>query len=139
MDQQPEKNEFEACEAVALAIKQAIRKTNLSRDQVVDAINDYFSRRFDGADADPCVCRKPLSLHMFNHYLSKPRQYPIPAYYLFAIHHITGSLLPAEVIIGPEGARVATADQIRQIAIGKLQEAIHEMRQRKQALLMNRN
>ena len=77
----------EGCIAQAAAIKKAIRQSNMSREQVVDAINDYFG----WPKADPGK-GKHLSIHMINHYLSKPVEYPIPAFYLYAIQHITKSL-----------------------------------------------
>ena len=71
---------------------------------------------------------------MLNNYLSKPIEYPIPAYYLYAIHRITGSLLPAEVIVSAEGARVATGAEIRQMTLGKLEESISEMQRLRKEL-----
>ena len=70
----------EACIEMAAAVKRAIRNTNLSREQMVDAINDYF-----GWPHTPKAGEKHLSLHMLNHYLSKPAEYPMPAFYLFAV------------------------------------------------------
>lgn len=130
----PCESEFEACVEIAAAIKRSIRHTGLSREQIVDGINAYFGRTKEGADADTPTCRNPLTIHMFNNYLSKPISNPIPAYYLYAIHHVTGQLDPAETIVSAEGAQVATGAEIRQMNLGKLEENIAEMQRLKREL-----
>ena len=127
-------NEFEACIEIAAAIKQAIRECGLSRDEVVDGVNAYFGRTEAGTHMDPPTCRNPLTLNMLNNYLSKPTECPIPAYYLYAIHHVTGHLYPARVIVAAENARVASGKEVRQMALGKLEENIAEMRRLKKEL-----
>ncbi len=127
-------NDFEACIEIAAACQKAIRESGLSREQVVDKINEYFGRTDEGADTDPPECLKPLSLHMFNHYLSKPTEYRIPAYMLIALHRVTRSLEPARVIVAHEGADVANAQQRREMALGKLEMTMKEMRQLKNEL-----
>ena len=127
-------NEFEACVEIAAAIKRAIRLSGMSRDQVVDGINSYFGRSEAGAAEDPPVCRKPLSIHMLNNYLSKPTEYPMPAYYLYAVHHVTGSLEPAETIVSAENAKVATGAEIRQLNLGKLEQFLLEIERLKQEM-----
>ena len=128
--------EFELSVTIAAAIKRALDASGLSRPQLVDAINEYFGRTLEGAveqppeeeDGEPIppVCRRPLTIYMLNNYLSKPADYPIPAYYLFAIHHITKSLEPAEEFVKAEGGKVATGVEIRQMQIGKLQANMEE-------------
>ncbi|MFH2064951.1 MAG: hypothetical protein ABIK15_07125 [Pseudomonadota bacterium] len=130
--------EFELSVTIAAAIKRALDDSGLSREQLVDEINAYFGRTKAGAveqppeDEDgepiPPVCRRPLTIHMLNNYLSKPADCPIPAYYLFAIHHITRSLAPAEEFVKAEGGKVATGVEIRQMQIGKLQANLEEGR-----------
>ncbi len=127
-------NEFEACIEISAAIKKVIRTTGMSREQVVDKINDYFGRTIKGSIKEPQTCRKPLSLNMLNNYLSKPTEYPIPAYYLYPIHHITKSLEPAATIVAAQGARIATGIELRQMTLGKLEENIKEMQKLKRDL-----
>ena len=115
-------NEFDLCVTLAAACQKAISRSDLSRDQVVDEINVYFGRNHKDAEKDEGICRKPLSIHMLNNYLSKPAENPIPGYYLFAIQHITQSLEPARELVEAEGAKIATGDEIRQLNIGKLEE-----------------
>ncbi|HKI50494.1 MAG TPA: hypothetical protein VJ995_00330 [Geothermobacteraceae bacterium] len=120
-------NEMEACIEIAAVIKRTVRECGLSRDQLLDGINAYFGRSDEGAEKDPPECRKPLTIHMLNNYLSKPCEYPIPAYYLYAIHHVTGIIEPAATIVAAAGGQVATAEEIRLLQIGKLEQTIDEL------------
>ncbi len=131
---EPVENEFEACIEIAAAIKRAIRKWGGSRDTLVDEINKYFGRSKDGALAEPPECRKPLTINMMNNYLSKPVDAPIPVYYLFAIQAITGDLEPARILVEPEGAKIATGEEVRQMNLGKLEENITELQKLKREL-----
>ena len=117
----------EACIEIAAGIKRAIRKSNLSRDQIVDAINEYFGWAGSGKN-------KKLSIHMLNHHLSKPAEDPIPAYYLFAIMRITGSLDPIRPFADAEDARVISGCEVRELALGKLEDSITEMQRLKKEL-----
>ncbi|WP_035238095.1 hypothetical protein [Desulfobacter vibrioformis] len=128
-------NEFGLCVALAAAIKKAIDDANLSREQLVDGVNCYFGRTAEDAEKkEDMICRNPLTIHMLNNYLSKPAETPIPAYYLFAIHHITKSLEPARAFVEAEGAKIATGSEIRQMALGKLEEHIVEINKLKKEL-----
>lgn len=115
----------EACIEVAAAIKRAIRQGKTSREQVVDGINEYFG----------CSDKnKKLSIHMFNHYLSKPTEYPIPTFYIFAIQHVTGSLEPTKALAEAMDARIISGVEVRQMALGKLDETISETQRLKREL-----
>lgn len=127
-------NEFELCVALAAACKRAISASNLSMDQIVDGINAYFGRSEDAANGDEPSSRNPLTIHMLRKYMSKPADAPIPAYYLFAIHHLTESLEPAKLFVEAEDAKIATGGEIRQMAIGKLEEHIAEINKLKKEL-----
>ena len=116
----------EACVELAAACKRAIRQCGLSREQVVDEINAYF-----GLARNP---GRKLSIHMFNHYLSKPALYPLPAYLIFALQHITKSLEPLKALADAEEARVISGDEVRQMALGKLDDTILEMQRIKKEL-----
>lgn len=119
----------EVCVEIAAACKRAIRDSGMSRDQLVDAINGYFGWSENGEGE-----RKPLSLHMLNHYLSKPSDYPIPLFILYAIQHITWSLEPAKALVEPFDARVITGEEVRQMTLGKLDDTIVEMQRLKKEL-----
>ena len=130
----------EACIEIAAAVKRALRESGLSREELVEGINRYFGRPstpLDSAQGKPLrdqTHSHTLTIHMLNHYLSKPTDYPIPAYYLFAIHHVCNSLEPARAIVAAEGARVASGAEVRQMQLGKLEETLMEMHRLKREL-----
>ncbi|MGD9948641.1 MAG: hypothetical protein AB7U29_09205 [Desulfobulbus sp.] len=125
-------SEAEDCIEIAAAIKRSIRESGLSREQVCDAMNAHWGRTEEKHKNGEC--QRPLSYEMFNHYLSKPVEYPIKAYFLFAIHRITQSLEPARAIVSAEGAEVTTKEDLAMLAIGKLEKNISEMQQLKREL-----
>jgi hypothetical protein len=112
----------EACIEIAATVKSSIRTWGGSREELVDAINVYF-----GASEKT----KRLSIHMLNHHLSKPTEYPMPAVLIFAIQHITGSLETIATLAKAEEARVISGEEVRKLAIGKLDDAIAEMQRLK--------
>ncbi|WAC06607.1 MAG: hypothetical protein OS130_10110 [Thermodesulfobacteriota bacterium] len=113
----------EACIEVAASVKKSMRAKNLSRDQMVDAINQYFGDS-----------KKPLSTHIFNHYLSKPTRYPMPAYLVYAVQQITESLEIAKSFAAAEDAKVITGCELRELALGKIEEHITEVLKLKREL-----
>jgi len=94
----------------------------MSRDQVVDASSAYYCRTEDAASTEPPQCRNPTSIHMLNNYLSKPDTHPIPDCYLYAIHSVTGSLLPAEAVVAAESAKVGVGKDLRHMTMGRIEE-----------------
>ena len=116
-------NYAEACIEVAATVKSCLRAWGKSREEMVDAINHFF-----------CATEKDswhLSIHMFNHYLSKPTEYPMPAAIIYAIQHITGSQEITSSFAKAEGARVISGEEVRELAIGKIDDAIAEMQRLK--------
>lgn len=69
-----------------------------------------------------------MTINQLNHYLSKPAEYPIPAYYLFAIHQVTGVIEPGATIVAAAGGQVASAEEINLLQLGKLEATLDEMR-----------
>lgn len=116
----------EACIEIAAAIKRAIRRSGMSRESVLDGINAFFGWKPEN--------KKRLSIHMFNHYLSKPCEYDIPAAMLFAVLRVTGSLEPVRTLVEAEGGRVITGDEVRKLALGKIDDAIIEMQKLKREI-----
>lgn len=112
----------EACIEISAAAKKDIREWGGSREQLVDAINLYFG---------VTTGSWRLSIHMLNHYLSKPVEYPIPTPIIYAIQHITGKLGIISVLAQAEEARVIDKTEVRKLAIGKLDDAIAEMQRLK--------
>ncbi|MGD0278081.1 MAG: hypothetical protein ABSC11_02115 [Smithella sp.] len=112
----------EACIEISAAAKNDIREWGGSREQLVDAINIYFGTMPKSWN---------LSIHMLNHYLSKPVEYPMPAAIIYAIQHITGRLGIVSALAKAEEARVIDQTEVRKLAIGKLDDAISEMQRLK--------
>ena len=115
----------EACIEIAAALKKMQRRSGLSREQLVDGVNEYFSWQ---------KSKKQLTIHMLNHYLSKPTLYPIPTYYIFAIQRVTGSLEICKMFADAEKARVISGEEVRQMALGKIDENILELQRLKREL-----
>ena len=130
----------EACIEIAAAVKRAIRSLNISREQMVDAVNEYFGWRQPSSriSMEPNGKRRFLSIHMLNHYLSKPVEYPLPAFFIFAIQRITESLELARMFAEAEEAKVISKSEVRQWALGKLDETILEMQRLKKELRLRR-
>lgn len=118
--------EYEACVLLAAAVNQAYRDAGISREQLCDGINEYFGRTPERYKEKQC--RKPLSYNMMNNMLSKPAENPMDAYLLFAIHHVCRSLGPARLFANAEGAKIATREEVKLIALGKLDRTIAEMK-----------
>lgn len=126
--EQPKTNHTyqEACIEIAAALKRMQRKSDLSRQQIVDRINDYFGWAPKST--------KKLTIHMFNHYLSKPVQYPIPSFYIFAFQRVTESLGLCQAFAEAEGAQVISGDEKRALTLGKIDENILELQRLKKEL-----
>jgi len=118
----------DACMETASAIKKSIKASGLSRNDVADRINKYFSwpssaemesLKKSGDDKG----HKHLSSHMFNHYLSKPVEYPIPAGFLYAIQDITGSLAVCMSLAEAEDAEVISRHEKDTLMVGRMYDA----------------
>lgn len=115
----------EACIELAAANKRAIRRWGGSREELVDKINEYFGWTSGG---------KSLSIHMLNHHLSKPAEYPIPGALLFAIQHITASLEPCRCLAEAEGGDVISKEDKQNLMLGKMEKAVWELNRLKREL-----
>lgn len=119
-------NDFEACNALATSVKQAIAEAGMSRAEVVDGINAYFGRTKEKVKAEPPECFGPLTENMLNNYLSKPIEYKLPAYMLYAIHRVTNSLTPAKMLVQAEGGAVVTSAEHKRLKYMRLQEYLEK-------------
>lgn len=115
----------ECCNEIAVAVKKAIRQSGLSREEAVDAVNEFFHWPKDGDG------RERLTIHMLNNYLCRPDSYNMPIPYLHAIQRVTGSLEPLITLAELEGAQVVTGDEIRKLSLGKIDDAINELQRLK--------
>jgi len=131
----------EACIEIAAAVKRVLRSTGMSREQMVDAVNGYFgwAEKVQSSKFKVQSSKDPLSIHMFNHYLSKPVEYPLPAFLIFAIQRIAESLELARVFAEAEDGKVISKGEVRQWALGKLDEHIMEMQRLKKELRLRRS
>lgn len=112
----------------ASVVKATIRETVMSRDQIVDAVNEFFG--WDRKDGRKCLTRG-----MLDNYLSKPVQYPFPVLIIYAIMHICKSLKPIAYYADLEGGKVITRSEVRELSMGKLDAAIKEMQRMKKELM----
>ena len=116
----------EYCIEIAVAVKKAIRASGMSREQIVDKVNAFYGwPKWDG--------RKSLTIHMLNNHLCKPTEYPIPLSLIHAVNRITGSLELLATMAEMEGARIITGDEVRKLALGKIDDAIQEMQKLKRS------
>lgn len=132
----------EHCIEIAAGIKRGIKQSGIPRKAIPDLVNNYFgwpdSEEYKKLTTAEKKGVKHLSIEMFNHYLSKPSDYPIPSYYIYAIQHVTRSLEPCRSFADAEDARVISSDEVRQMRIGKLDETIIEMQRLKKELRVKR-
>lgn len=133
----PKKEKFsweEDCIYLAVALKEAIKESGQSREEVVDEINagygwpnaDEYKKLSDEGKSTGV---KHLSIHMFNHFLSKPTEYPIDGYYILAIQRVTESLKPADAFARDRLATVVSPEQKREFSFGQLKRTMIEFRE----------
>ena len=120
----------EDCVELAAAVKAAIRESGMTRPELVDAMNRHYGWPVI-ADVEAMTDRpeEHLSLHMFNHYLSKPTEYRMPGALLFAICRITGSLTPLRAMAETVGGDVVTRSEKDDLLLGKAEQAAYELSQ----------
>ncbi len=90
----------------------------MSREQVLDAINDLFGR--SKTPVPNGNEKKPISIHMFNNRLCKPEDYAITPEMLEAIVLATGSLAPFEALMGRTQCRVIRQNDNDALMLGKV-------------------
>ncbi len=121
-------NDFEACILVAATIKDDIKRTGMSREQVVDKINTYFGRTLEGAKAKDPTCFNLLTIAQFNNYLSKPTVHRIPAFLLFAIQRVCNSMAVAKMYAEHEGGKVLAGEEVKRFYLMKVNESIDTLK-----------
>jgi len=139
---------------LAAACKAAIRESGLSREEVLGRVNRHFGRsgspigsgmtgqadkedgsregrpagspvdpRMTGTQSDP---KRPLSINMFNNYLSKPGEIKLPVWVVYGISLATGSLRPFRALVAGLGGKVISANEETELLLGKLEQHIRE-------------
>ena len=114
--------EAELCNEIAAAVKVDLRESGMSRDQLVDKLNEFLGRTEEGASGDYPICKKPLTINMLNNYLSKPSEYPLPSHLQFALSRIFGSFRVQRVIVEALGGKVISGEDVRRLTLMKMRE-----------------
>lgn len=129
----------EDCIELAAAAKRAVRQSGMSREEVVDKINKLYGwisvddlKEKQGGKKEKG--QDHLSYFMFNHHLSKPTEYPLPGYLLYAIQRVTESLQLASSLAEDMGGDTISKEEKTDLALGKLELSISEMQKLKREL-----
>jgi hypothetical protein len=113
-------SEIELNVGLTTACKAAIQRSGMSREQVLDRANALFGR----CGKAPDESKRPVSIHVFNNYLSKPTETRLPLWLLFATCAVTHDVGPLEHLIGKLGGVVITEDEQTELLLGKLDRNI---------------
>ncbi|MBW2570064.1 MAG: hypothetical protein JRE47_12060 [Deltaproteobacteria bacterium] len=129
----------EDCIELAAAAKRAVRQSGMSREETVDKINNLYGwisvddlKEKQGGKKKHA--QKHLSYPMFSHHLSKPAEYPLPGYLLYAIQRVTESLQLAGALAEDMGGDTISKEEKTDLALGKLELSISEMQKLKREL-----
>lgn len=114
--------EAELCNEIAAAVKADLRESGMSRDALVDRLNEFLGRTEAGAAGDEPTCKRPLTINMLNNYLSKPAEYPLPSHLQFALSRIFGSFRVQRVIVEALGGKVISGEDVRRLTLMKMRE-----------------
>jgi len=128
----------EDCIELAASAKRAARQSNMSREEIVDKINELYGwisvEDLEKQGGKKKKGQKHLSYPMINHHLSKPAEYPLPGYLLYAIQRVTGTLQLANTFAEDMGGGTISKKEKTDLALGKLELSISEMQKLKREL-----
>jgi len=129
----------EDCIELAAAAKRTVRQSGMSREAVVDEINKLYGwisvdDLKENQGGKKKKGQKHLSYPMFSHHLSKPTEYPLPGYLLYAIQRVTESLQLANSLAEDMGGDTISKEEKTDLALGKLELSISEMQKLKREL-----
>jgi hypothetical protein len=93
------------------AVKAAIRKSGLSRDQVVDKVNAVFNRPANG--------ERLLGLAMFNNYLSDAKSEKLPLWVLVGVSLALDDPTPLRPIVEATGHTLTSEIELIDLQIGR--------------------
>jgi hypothetical protein len=111
--QEGEISEEEMVVEITDACKQAIRESGLSREQILERVNGLLGRTGENDS------KRPISIHMFNNYLSKSHEFPIRYTLIKAIAKITRSKRIAQVFVRDLSMVVIRTDDQIELWLGK--------------------
>lgn len=133
------RSEAEFYISLAAAAKQAIRESGKSREQVIDGINRRWGRVGPGSATDTGEdSKRPISVHMFNNYLSKPAESRLPTWLVVAICEETGTTVTIGAMAAKIDATVISASERHELMLGKLEQHIKGMHAFKRQLQKGR-
>ncbi|MCP3942192.1 MAG: hypothetical protein GY710_12000 [Desulfobacteraceae bacterium] len=115
-------NEFELCQELAIALKQELRESGMSRDQFCDGVNEFLGRTEKDYAQNPPLCRKPLTKTSVDKMISDPTNYLIHAYHLFAFQHVLKGFGITNTIIAAKGGRVMSEEDQKLFTRAKIGE-----------------
>lgn len=124
-------DEYEICLEVAVALKQEIRDSGLSRDEFAEEVNVFFGRTDERHKLDEC--RKPLTGGDVDKMISDSKTRPIHCYYLFAFQHVLGFGI-TNTIVGAKGGHIVSQEDRRLLALAQIGELESKMRDAKKTL-----
>jgi hypothetical protein len=113
---------------IAAACKAAIKQSGMSREQVLDKVNEYLKRNGHVSE------KRAVSIHVFNNHLSKPGECPMRLAMMHAICRATRDFRPYRVLIADLGGRVVTQEELACLQLGKLQFHSREIAKVRRAL-----
>ncbi len=122
-------DEFELCQEIAIALKQDLRESGISREVFCDEVNLYLGRSEERYKQDPRLCRKPLTETDLQKIISNPVDYPLKAYYLFAFQHTLGGFGIVNAIVGAKGGKVMSEEDRKLFALAKIGELKAQLQQ----------
>jgi hypothetical protein len=103
-------DEDELYVGLAAACHEAIRRSGMSRAQVIKHVNTLFGR----------TGRKAKSENMLNNYLAESKEDRPPVWLVIGICVVTGSLGPLEYLVSRCGGVVISAAERTELLLGKL-------------------
>jgi len=92
---------------------EAMKRMGLSRQEILDLINERLGRSDDG-DSE-----RPISIHMFNNYLSPSKENRIRVDILWALCQVTGDNSPIEPLLSA-GHTIVSQGELMELMLGKL-------------------
>ena len=101
-----ERGSLDVSEAFRKAVSEAIRKSQYSRDQLVELIEILTNQR--------------ISKHILDQATSSKQEYRIPAEVLHALCLITGSIEPFKVLLNSIGCEVLAPEEMRDLRLMRL-------------------
>jgi len=101
-----ERGSLDVSEAFRKAISEAIRRSQYSREQIVELIEILTNQR--------------ISKHILDQSTSSKQEYRIPAEVLHALCLITGSIEPFKVLLNSIGCEVLAPDEQRDLRLMRL-------------------